>query len=630
MKRFSLFLMVMMNVFMNNPSSFSQDSPTSITLDFTEGKRGNFYCWNSQFSFSFENDEMKVVWNKPEFDWDRMVYWVAPFKVSTTNPYMMFKYKVGGGERNWSVTFKYDDNSLTTAPLTLFGDDEYHVAFLDLTENLEELSGSDYEINEIQFDPGAPSSGTLYMDDFKLGDAARPSYKKPTIDKHANVAIASGAPGQTLDLTGITDGGEGYQTLTVSAVVSDTGLITTPVVDYTSPNTTGTLSFTPKPGKLGVADITVTVKDDGPLQNEVKMTFKVAVIELEGNGFTDDFEAAEPSSSWKNSSAVESMQQKSGMLYVNVDKSMPWESFSYEPGKAYDFTSKPLVNLRLNTDEPAEIAVYLKDVFGQSALRNVRVYNTTDPVNYCFDYTGVTGIDLAAINGLIFAVNGPSQTAVRVFTFDDLKAGEYASHFPNAGGIKDKAYYINSGNKTILLTDIQNALSITPSGGESLLENLTVGAITGGTATLSFALIEGATGKDTLSLTLAGGLETTNTISFTVSVNGNSPPTLDAIPDQEMITGESRTLKLTGITDGDPDVEQDVTVDAISGGANIEFEEPEYAGGTYAGLTIKAINPDTLQNMVLVSDGIVNDTVFFNTFIYSRLICLRLWILWAM
>jgi glucuronoarabinoxylan endo-1,4-beta-xylanase len=619
MKRFSLFLMVMISGFMNNLSSFSQGSPTSITLDFTEGKRGNFYCWNSKFAFSFENDEMKVVWNKPDFDWDQMVYWVAPFKVSTTNPYMMFKYKVGGGERNWSVTFKYDEFSITTLPLTLFGDDEYHVAFLDLTENMEDLSGSDYEINEIQFDPGAPSSGTLFMDDFKLGDAARPSYKKPTITRHSNVVVASGASAQTLDLTGITDGGEGYQTLAVSAVVSDTGLITTPEIDYTSPNTTGTLSFTPKPGKLGVADITVTVKDDGPLQNEIKMTFKVAVIELEGNGFTDDFEAATKSSFWKISSAVDSMNQKSGMLYVYVNKSMPWESFTYEPEKAYDFTSKPLVNLRLNTNEPAEIAVYLKDVFGQSALRKVRVYNTTGPVNYCFDFTGEPDIDLTAINGLIFAVNGPSQTAVRDFTFDDLKAGEDAFHFPNAGGIKDKAYYISSGNKTILLTDIQNASSILPSGGESLVENLTAGSITGGTASLNFTLKEGVTGKDTISITLAGGLETTNTLSFTIRVNDNNNPTLDSIPDQEMVAGESLTLKLTGITDGDPDAEQDVTVNAIPGGANIEFEGPEYTGGTYAGLTVKAINPDTLQNMVLVSDGIINDTVYFNTFVYQSL-----------
>ena len=142
----------------------------------------------------------------------------------------------------------------------------------------------------------------------------------------------------------------------------------------------------------------------------------------------------------------------------------------------------------------AKSHLYLKDVFGQVRLTESESIQHHRSGELLFRFYRRSDIDLAAINGLIFAVNGPSQTAVRVFTFDDLKAGEDAFHFPNAGGIKDKAYYISSGTKTILLTDIQNATSITPSGGENLLENLTVGTITGGTAILTFALKEGMAG----------------------------------------------------------------------------------------------------------------------------------------
>jgi glucuronoarabinoxylan endo-1,4-beta-xylanase len=589
---------------------------TSLSLDFTEGHRGNFYCWNSKFVFTFENNEMKVVWSKPDFDWDRMVFWVAPFKVSATNPYMMFKYKVGGGERTWSVTFKYDDSNITSLSMTLVGDDEYHVAFLDLTENLEDLSGSDYEIKEIQFDPGAPSDGTLYIDDLKLGDAAHPSFKKPKIDQHGNVTMASGAPEQTINLTGISDGGEGYQTITITAEVSDTGLITAPVVDYTSPNTTAALTFTPKPGKSGVAGITVRAKDDGPLQNEATMTFKIAVIEPGGDSYSDDFEAPVIADDWKGNSDY-ALEQSGGLLHVDVHKNGPWESFTCVLDKAIDVSSKPLVNLRLNADPPCELYVYLQDVFGESEIRKARVYHTSHAVNYCFDYSGTTRVDLTAVNTLIFAINGPSQTCTATFTFDDLKAGTEAVSFPNIGGVSDKSYFVSSGNKTILLTDIENAGTITPSSGGLLLKNLAAGTITDGVAPLSFTLKDGATGKDTIKLILSGGLETNNTLSFVISVNGNNSPAIDSVPDVVMVAGESRTIDLTGITDGDPDAAQEISLSAIPGGAGLEFGEIDYTGGTYARLTINAITPDSLTNMVVVSDGITSDTAYFNTYVYQ-------------
>src|SRR5262249_41393088 len=68
---------------------------------------------------------------------------------------------------------------------------------------------------------------------------------------------------QTVPLTGISSGAPNEsQTLAVAAVSSNTGLVPTPTVAYTSPNSTGTLNFTPVPTATGAATITVTV-DDG-------------------------------------------------------------------------------------------------------------------------------------------------------------------------------------------------------------------------------------------------------------------------------------------------------------------------------------------------------------------------------
>ena len=97
----------------------------------------------------------------------------------------------------------------------------------------------------------------------------------PTLDALGNVIINEDAPLQTVSLSGITSGPsfESSQTLTVTAGSSNTALIPNPTVTYTSPNTTGSISFTPVPNANGSAMITVTVKDDGGTLNGGVDTF---------------------------------------------------------------------------------------------------------------------------------------------------------------------------------------------------------------------------------------------------------------------------------------------------------------------------------------------------------------------
>ena len=62
----------------------------------------------------------------------------------------------------------------------------------------------------------------------------------PTLNAITNLTINENAGLQTVSLSGITSGATNEnQTLTVTAVSSNTGLIPNPTVNYTSPNTTG-------------------------------------------------------------------------------------------------------------------------------------------------------------------------------------------------------------------------------------------------------------------------------------------------------------------------------------------------------------------------------------------------------
>ena len=86
----------------------------------------------------------------------------------------------------------------------------------------------------------------------------------PTLDPIANQTVAENAGAQVVNLTSISPGaGNSGQTLTVSAVSSNPALIPNPTVAYASPNSTGTLTFTPAAGQFGTAVITVTVSETG-------------------------------------------------------------------------------------------------------------------------------------------------------------------------------------------------------------------------------------------------------------------------------------------------------------------------------------------------------------------------------
>ena len=107
---------------------------------------------------------------------------------------------------------------------------------------------------------------------------ANVSNHPPTLNPPANVTINENSTSQTLNLTGISSGSPSeIQTLTVTAVSSNPALIPNPTVTYTSPNSTGSLTFTPVSNASGSATISVSVNDGGASNNIVTTTFSVTV-----------------------------------------------------------------------------------------------------------------------------------------------------------------------------------------------------------------------------------------------------------------------------------------------------------------------------------------------------------------
>ncbi|MDD2797663.1 MAG: T9SS type A sorting domain-containing protein [Bacteroidales bacterium] len=91
----------------------------------------------------------------------------------------------------------------------------------------------------------------------------------PTINEIPVQRIDQDAAAQSVQLTGITDGGEGTQTVSIAAsVTTGSGLISNVFVDYSSPNNTGVLHYTPVAGKTGLAVIKVEVSDNDTKNNK--------------------------------------------------------------------------------------------------------------------------------------------------------------------------------------------------------------------------------------------------------------------------------------------------------------------------------------------------------------------------
>ena len=83
------------------------------------------------------------------------------------------------------------------------------------------------------------------------------------LDPIVDVRINENAPEQNISLTGITPGNYGGNQLRVTAMSSNTDLIPDPIVTYMSPDSIGTLTFTPAANQTGAVTITVIVEDGG-------------------------------------------------------------------------------------------------------------------------------------------------------------------------------------------------------------------------------------------------------------------------------------------------------------------------------------------------------------------------------
>lgn len=100
----------------------------------------------------------------------------------------------------------------------------------------------------------------------------------PTLNSLAARTVNENAAAQNVTLSGIGAGATNEpDVLTITAVSSNPGVVPHPTVSYTSPDTTGTLTFRPATNAYGSAVITVTVNDGQAQSSTISRSFTVTV-----------------------------------------------------------------------------------------------------------------------------------------------------------------------------------------------------------------------------------------------------------------------------------------------------------------------------------------------------------------
>jgi gliding motility-associated-like protein len=365
----------------------------------------------------------------------------------------------------------------------------------------------------------------------------------PTLNDILDLNLTEeGSPGNVL-LSGISSGAANENDeLTVAVQSNDNPtLFSSVVTNYTSPNNTGSITFTPAANMSGEANIVVRVFDGFDF---VEDGFKVFVDDVNAAPFLDPIPNATIDEDAPEQEVVltgispgpgeESTQTVTVEAESSLPSIIPAPTISYSGGSSGSLRYQPLPNQFTSGGPPAVITVRLRDS-EVPAVEFTRSFNVVvNSVNDPPVINGVTNMGLSiqeetthTINVAEFNITDPDDDAFTVV----IEPG------PN---------YSVSG------------ASLTP--------------------------VKDYFGPITANVAVSDGEANSNFVPYNLTVtNVNDPPTLNAITGIHLMSGETGSVTLSGITTGAPNEDDNliVTVQDNSGlfsDINVNYTSPQPTG----------------------------------------------------
>ena len=360
----------------------------------------------------------------------------------------------------------------------------------------------------------------------------------PTLNAIVNISFNENAGPQTVNLSGITSGATNeVQTLTVTASSSNPGLIPTPTVIYTSPNTTGSIVLTPAVNANGSAIITVTVNDGGASNNIISRTFTATVNPVN-------------QAPTLNTLADATINENAGQQTVNLA--------GISSGAANESQTLTVTASSSNTGLIPTPTVTYTSPNGTGSIRFTPVANANGAATIT-----VTVNDGGASNNIVsrtFTVTvNPVNQPPTLNTLANMTINESAAQQTvNLSGITSGAA---NETQTLTVTATSSNTGLIPTPTVSYTSPNTAGSLT-------FTPVPTANGSATVTVTVNDGGASNNMVThtFTVTVKPvNQPPTLNALADMNINeSAAQQTVNLSGITSGAANETQTLTVTACS------------------------------------------------------------------
>lgn len=467
----------------------------------------------------------------------------------------------------------------------------------------------------------------------------------PTFDSLPDITIAENSDTQTVQITGISAGAGESQPIEVYAVCYDLALITSPVISYTSPNSTATLTFKPVPYNSGTVTVLVSVYDGQSQNNFIRKSFNVNIVPVNQTPTLDPIsnisispdvvETTVPLSGISSGQASENQTLTVSAVSSNpsivanprVTYTSPGTTGTLTFSQAANGAGTAVVSVTVNDGEALNNTItrtFTVTVTGGNqaptldAISDVTVSEETGTVAHSVKLSGIgTGAasedqpvtitarsrDTSVVSDPIVSYASPNSTAWLMFTPVPYASGscivdvtvndgqsvnnvvvrsfkvtvQSVNQSPTLDVIQNVSMDQNASSKTISLTGIgsgapneNETLSVVAiSSNQSVIPNPVVYYSSPATSgSLQLSPVSGAYGSAIITVTVSDGNSENGTVTrmFTVTVGaGNRPPTLDALADVTIPeNAPEQTIALRGISCGAANESQPVTMLAFS------------------------------------------------------------------
>lgn len=402
------------------------------------------------------------------------------------------------GPANWDrlgnfgiVTLSSGNFLILTRSVTgTFGDDEWVVSFGDgttgtfgfpTTNNSFRFATTNYAYPEITVDDINGRFYIAYNEGIVLVGSQVDGFPGQMLDEIAPLALGINSGEQIVNLSGIMASGYNPLPLRVTASSDNTSLIPDPVVTYTSPDSTGSLSFTSVTDATGSATVTVTVEDGGldsdlnttddngyfqrtfvvTVDNSTPVNFDMRVVgeatTVDSNGevdvLPDSLDWIEEWSSfwleiWVDTSSVDSQ----GILSIDFDLNYQTDYFtptSIEYGAAFNLNQGGTIN---DAGGVIENLTAETDTMGLGISRHLlvaRIQFESLPgdgvdIDYAQQSIGPHALDFTLGSPLVSLVSGdPASASVNAFTGTDVWANPYDLNDDGAISFRDLILFVS-------------------------------------------------------------------------------------------------------------------------------------------------------------------------------------------